>query len=80
MRCKICDSSMEKPVWNRQLGDWEVCGVCLEIIFSVFTDSPEQERDEEPTEEDIFYAEEDVEKIVESEGYHFSLDNSDKVV
>ena len=80
MRCKICDSSMEKPVWNRQLNDWEVCGVCLEIIFSVFTDAPEKEKEDEPSEEEIFYAEEGVENIVETETYQNLLDNSDKIV
>jgi hypothetical protein len=42
MRCKICDSMMSKPTWNKDLQDWEVCGDCLEVIFSVFEDSPEQ--------------------------------------
>lgn len=32
--------------WNKQLEDWEVCGECLEIIFSVFEDAPEQVEDE----------------------------------
>ena len=38
MRCKICDSMINKPVWNEELGDWEVCTVCLEIINNVFED------------------------------------------
>jgi hypothetical protein len=42
MRCKICDSMMSKPTWNKDLQDWEVCGDCLEVIFSVFEDSPEE--------------------------------------
>lgn len=38
---------MDKPVWNRQLNDWEVCGDCLEVIFNVFEDTPERPAEEE---------------------------------
>jgi tRNA G26 N,N-dimethylase Trm1 len=40
MRCKICDSVINKPVWNAELKDWEVCSPCLEIINNVFEDYP----------------------------------------
>ena len=44
MRCKICNSLINKPVWNSQLNDWEVCTTCLEIINDVFEDPlPEEE-------------------------------------
>ena len=38
MRCKICDSLINKPVWNAQLGDWEICSTCLNIVNNVFDD------------------------------------------
>jgi hypothetical protein len=38
MRCKICDSLINAPVWNNELQDWEVCTTCLDIINSVFED------------------------------------------
>jgi len=58
MRCKICDSVMDKPVWNRLLQDWEVCGTCLEIIHDVFAgeDLPDNLKEEAP--EDIEIEEE----------------------
>ena len=59
MRCKICDSLINRPVWNSQLGDWEVCPTCLDIINNVF---------EDPVAEDS-YAEED------EEDEEISLDN-----
>lgn len=62
MRCKICDNHMDKPTWNRQLNDWEVCGDCLEVIFNVFEDAPEQ------TSED-----EEVEDVAEEDLVRFSL-------
>jgi hypothetical protein len=52
MRCKICDSIINRPVWNGILRDWEVCTVCLEIINSVFEDPVVEnaytEEEEEP--------------------------------
>lgn len=55
MRCKICNSMMDKPTWNKDLNDWEVCGECLDVIFSVFPDAPERpkEDDDEDLDEDI---------------------------
>jgi 23S rRNA C2498 (ribose-2'-O)-methylase RlmM len=55
MRCKICDSVMNKPTWNKDLNDWEVCGDCLEVIFNVFEDAPEryQEVEEDETPEEV---------------------------
>jgi hypothetical protein len=38
MRCKICDTIINRPVWNAQLNDWEICTTCLEIVNSVFED------------------------------------------
>jgi hypothetical protein len=38
MRCKICDSAINKPVWNSQLKDWEICTTCLNVVNSVFED------------------------------------------
>jgi hypothetical protein len=31
---------MNKPIWNSDLNDWEVCTVCLEVINDVFEDHP----------------------------------------
>ena len=55
MRCKICDSILNNPTWNILLQDWEVCGVCLEIINNVFEDPviPE-ETEEDPLEDELF--------------------------
>lgn len=38
MRCKICDAAINKPVWNAQLKDWEICSTCLNIVNNVFDD------------------------------------------
>ena len=55
MRCKICDSLLNKPVWNAQLEDWEVCTTCLEIINNVFEDPVvESPYEEEPEEDENF--------------------------
>lgn len=55
MRCKICDSALTNPTWNAQLGDWEVCTTCLEIINDVFHDHPESIEipDEDEVDEEI---------------------------
>ena len=50
MRCKICDTAINKPVWNAQLGDWEICTTCLNIVNNVF---------EDPVVEDPYVEEED---------------------
>jgi hypothetical protein len=50
MRCKICDSSIARPVWNNQLKDWEICPTCLDIVNHVF---------EDPVVEDAYSEEED---------------------
>lgn len=35
MRCKCCDRLLsEKEIsWNKELDDWELCGVCLDIAM-----------------------------------------------
>jgi hypothetical protein len=60
---------MENPTWNRNLKDWEVCGVCLEVIFNTFEDAPDvtEEREEEISEDEVFNAEEDAQIIVGSQ-------------
>ena len=45
MRCKICDSSIDKPIWNSELGDWEICSACLEVVMSTFEDYPSIEEE-----------------------------------
>jgi len=74
MRCKICDSIIDQPKFNKQLDDWEVCGECLEIIFSVFEDYPEQDKDDDLLEEDnnFDWLEEALE-IIETEEYQAHL-------
>lgn len=67
MRCKICDASIDDPKFNKQLDDWEVCGTCLEIIFSVFEDYPEQTEESEPDEADEWL--EEALEIIELEEY-----------
>lgn len=32
MRCNICDSALSKPDFNSDLGTWEPCVTCLEVI------------------------------------------------
>lgn len=41
MRCYICNSVINKPVWNGILRSWEPCTVCLEIINNIFEDHPD---------------------------------------
>ena len=41
MRCNICDAPLAKPVFNKDINTFEPCQTCLDIIYSVFTDSPE---------------------------------------
>jgi hypothetical protein len=60
MRCNICDSLINKPVWNSQIKTWEPCTTCLEVINNVF---------EDPVAEDAYAEEED-------EDEDFPLDNS----
>lgn len=50
MRCKICDTTLSDPKWNKQLNDWEICGTCLEIAMSAFEDKPD---DDNEVEEDL---------------------------
>lgn len=45
MRCKCCDAIIDNPKFNKQLNDWELCTVCLEIVFSVFEDYPSDEEE-----------------------------------
>lgn len=35
MHCKCCDRLMTEKeiVWNKELNDWELCGVCLDIAM-----------------------------------------------
>ena len=54
MRCKICDSVLNRPVWNAQLNDWEVCGVCLEVINNVFEDPVVEDTTADEEEQDDF--------------------------
>lgn len=51
MRCHICDAALENPTYNRDLQQWEPCGTCLEIIFSVFEDAPEKEKNDDGPED-----------------------------
>lgn len=58
MRCKACNSIMDDPKWNKDLGnngqgDWELCTVCLEIVFSCFEDYPDLPESKEVPLEDI---------------------------
>jgi hypothetical protein len=55
MRCKICNSIIDNPTWNAELGDWEVCKVCLDIINDVFEDpvTPQEEYEEDPLDDDL---------------------------
>jgi hypothetical protein len=52
MRCNICDSVLEKPIWNAQLKGWEPCTTCLDVIFSVFEDYPAPAEEQEEKELD----------------------------
>ena len=38
MRCHICDTVINKPVFNSQWKNWEPCTTCLEVINNVFED------------------------------------------
>lgn len=42
MRCNICDSVLSSPTYNSQIGTFEPCPTCLDVINSVFDDTPEQ--------------------------------------
>lgn len=35
MRCKACNNVLgeSEVVWNKQLGEWEICGTCLDIAL-----------------------------------------------
>jgi hypothetical protein len=54
MRCHICDTVINKPVYNAQLKAFEPCTICLEIINNVFEDPViEAEDNSEITEDEI---------------------------
>lgn len=56
-RCRICDKFIERPHFNRQHGDIDPCGTCLEVINNVFSDDPladeEMIIETEPTAEEL---------------------------
>lgn len=43
MRCHICDAELsDKEIqFNRDHGDWDPCGRCLDVIGEVFSHEPE---------------------------------------
>lgn len=47
MRCACCDDILHEPKWNRDHQMWDYCPTCLEIIFNVFEDYPEEIEEEE---------------------------------
>lgn len=61
MRCNICDSVIDKPVFNKDIDTWEPCLTCLEIINNVFEDLPEQ--NEEKEEDDTILLDKDEEDL-----------------
>lgn len=69
MHCKICDSIIKHIVWNNELGDWEVCPTCLEIINNAYED-PIPEDDVYDDEYDL-YEMPDFDEIDEEEDYGF---------
>ena len=58
-RCYICDRPLETPHFNRQHGDIDPCGTCLEVINNVFSDDPLRDDEMvtvEPTAEELLEA------------------------
>ena len=49
MRCHICDKTLSKEEisYNRDHEDFDPCGVCLEVINSLFEPKDENELDKE---------------------------------
>jgi len=45
MRCHICDSSIDKPIWNSELNNWEICSTCMEVVMTTFEDYPSIEEE-----------------------------------
>lgn len=64
MRCFICDNELSSVTFNRDHGDINPCGTCLEVIANVFGSEPvpeEELADEpEPTTEELMNDAEDI--------------------
>lgn len=79
MRCHICDKALSdtEVSWNKDLGEYEPCAVCLEIALDAAY-SGDFKADEEVSEEipdDIF----PVAPILEADQYRSTFDGSDYV-
>jgi cytidine deaminase len=62
MRCHICNAVLsEKEIQiNRDHGDFDPCGTCLEVIDEVFSNEPEEVIDEQIDFELLFSQSQDV--------------------
>ena len=47
MKCNICDASLSEPEYNEDLGAFEPCVVCLDIIYdAAYSDGFEKDTGE----------------------------------
>lgn len=64
MRCHICDSELSNISFNRDHGDINPCGTCLQIISEVFGEEGDDDETEvgdiEPTAEEMMKDVEDL--------------------
>jgi hypothetical protein len=49
VKCHICNTTLSaaETQWNTDHEDWDPCNTCLTIINDLFTDSTEEEIDDE---------------------------------
>lgn len=62
MRCAICDSTINEAKWNPELGEFEPCDTCMDVVedtLAGFTDKPSAAEDElghDPYLEDLLWS------------------------